>query len=149
MAQKEFINLIEENIFISHRLAERLKVCGDGLFGYTKAQISALLRLYLGGRAMLKDIARREYTTAPNLCVMFRALESDGLVLREPDDNDRRNMWYSVTESGAKLVEKILAEFRSGIATMFKNISDRDEKKLTVAMITINEILTKMEMENA
>jgi DNA-binding MarR family transcriptional regulator len=149
VAQKEFVSIIEENIFILNRLRERLRVGQDCLFGYTRQQVSALIRLYVGGRAKLKDIAAREFVTAPNLCAAFRTLEADGLVMRVVDDGDRRNTWYAATRAGEKLAERILAEFRRGIAELFENISAKDEKKLTVALTTINELLKEMERKNA
>ena len=149
MANKEFIQLFEENIFILHRLSERLKIDSDSLFGYSRQQIGALMRLHIGGRAMLKDIARREFTTTPNLCAAFRKLEQDGLVRRDIDENDRRNTWYSVTPSGAELTRRVMGEVRAGIATMFSGLSAADEAKLTSALKTMNELFKNMEITNA
>ena len=91
MARKEFVRLIEENMTIMDRLMDRVKSQMIRDVEYTRSQISVLVRLYVGGRALLKDIAYREFTTTPNLCATFKILESRGLVLREIDEHDRRN----------------------------------------------------------
>ena len=146
MPQKELISLMEENIYSMAMLRDRLKM--EKPVEYSRQQLMMLMRLHIGGRARLKDIARREFTTASNLCATFRKLEHDGLVRNAIDENDRRNTWYSVTPAGKKLAERILNEFRTGIATLFKDISARDEEKLTGAMRTVNELLKKMRQDN-
>ena len=99
--------------------------------------------------AKLKDIARREMVTAPNLCAAFRKLERDGLVLRKIDENDRRNTWYSVTKAGEKVANQAIESMRNTIEMLFSKLSRSDEDSLTKSLKTINGILTKMELSNA
>lgn len=145
MSRKEFVKLMEENVLIFDRLADRLRLDPAMLSGYPRNQMTVLVRLYMGGQARLKDIARREGVSAPNLCASFRKLERDALVLRIADDADRRNVYYSVTEKGRALAAKVMNNFRSGIDNMFSEITRNDEDALTVALKTINGILKKME----
>lgn len=149
MAKKEFLKLMEHNILLLDKLADKLKRNPVIVSSYPRQQISVLVRLYIGGKAMLKDIARREFVTAPNLCASFRKLEKDGLVLRTIDEKDRRNTWYAVTEKGKKLAEQAIETFRNAIEELFANLNKEDEKNLTFALKTINTILTKMELSNA
>ncbi|MBN1324926.1 MAG: MarR family transcriptional regulator [Alphaproteobacteria bacterium] len=149
MSRKEFVRIIEENVMILDRLGERLKIDLISISKYPRQQLTALVRLYLGGRAKLKDIAHREFVTTSNLCATFRRLENDGLVLRTIDENDRRNTWYSVTKSGEELARRAIDKFREGIEIMFKNVNREDEERLTGALKTINELLTNMEISNA
>lgn len=146
MAHKEFIRLIEENMTIMDRLMDRTKSQMMRNAEYSRSQISVLVRLYMGGRALLKDIAYREFTTTPNLCATFKVLEARGLVLREVDEKDRRNTWYSVTTKGAEVAKAMIAEFEHTIATVFAGLSREDEDKLTDAMSTINKVLSNMEV---
>ena len=103
MARKEFVALLEDNIWTMDKLSDRLGLARSGQTGYPRQLISILVRLHNGGRAKLKDIARREHVSAPNLCAAFRKLEHDGLVVRTTDDEDRRNTWYCVSPRGAEL----------------------------------------------
>ena len=146
MARKEFIRLIEDNMTIMDRLMDRTKSQLMRNVEFTRSQISVLVRLYLGGRALLKDIAYREFTTTPNLCATFKNLEAKGLVLREVDAQDRRNTWYSVTAKGADVAKSMIEGFETIIGEVFAKLSREDEEKLTAAMSTINSVLTNMEV---
>ena len=146
MARKDFIRLIEDNMTIMDRLMDRMKSQIMRNTEYTRSQMSVLVRLHLGGRALLKDIAYRECTTTPNLCATFKILEARGLVLREVDKNDRRNTWYSVTPAGAAVARAMIVEFENAIGSVFSGLSHEDEEKLTVAMTTINNVLKNMEV---
>ena len=146
MARKEFVRLIEDNMTIMDRLMDKMKSKIMRNTEYTRSQMSVIVRLYLGGRALLKDIAYREFTTTPNLCATFKNLEAKGLVLREVDKQDRRNTWYSVTKAGADVAKSMIAEFENTIGAVFANLSASDEEKLIEAMSSINEILLNMEV---
>ncbi len=145
MVRKEFVNLMEENVMLLDRLEDRLHINPAHISGYPRNQMVVLVRLYMGGRGRLKDIARREGVSTPNLCASFRKLERDGLIQRVMDENDRRNVWYSVTDSGRELSLRVLENFRSGIASMFSTLSSADERTMSGALKTINSILKNME----
>lgn len=149
MARKEFVKILESNIMIMDKLSDKFKREPTVLSGYPRQQLSILVRLHIGGPARLKDIARRELVTAPNLCAAFRKLERDGLVLRRIDEDDRRNTWYSVTPAGEKIATKAMETMRAAIEKLFAKLSREDEDALTKSLKTINSILTKMELTNA
>ncbi len=149
MARKEFVKLFEQNILLFDRLSDKLKRAPAFLAGFPRQQLSVLVRLHLGGPDLLKEIARREMLTAPNLCAVFRKLEHDGLVARRIDEKDRRNTWYSVTDAGEKVATQAMDVMRDAISNLFAGISREDELALTGAMKTINDILTRMEIANA
>lgn len=148
MARKEFIRLFESNILILDKLADRLKRAPHIRTGYPRNQLMVLVRLSMGGRARLKDIARREMVPTPNLCATFRKLEQDGMVARTVDEHDRRNTWYSCTPAGEDIARQAMEVFREDIAHMFENISREDEEVLTGALKTMNNVLTKMELND-
>lgn len=149
MARKEFVKILESNIMIMDKLSDKFKREPTVLSGYPRQQLSILVRLHIGGPAQLKDIARRELVTAPNLCAAFRKLERDGLVLRRIDEDDRRNTWYSVTAAGEKIATQAMETMRVAIEKLFAKLSREDEDALTKSLKTINSILTKMELTNA
>ena len=142
--QKEFINIIEQNMVVLAWLSDKLKKTNRVLSRHPRQQLEILVRLHLGGRAKLKDIAAREYTPASNLCSLFRILEKEDLVKREIDDKDRRNTWYSVTPKGTKLALKTIDSFRARISELFSNISKKDEEILTNSLKNMNIILNKI-----
>lgn len=145
MSRKEFVRLMEENVLILDRLKDRLHLAPENVTGYPRNLMRVLVRLWLCGRARIKDIVRREGVSAPNLCAAFRKLERDGLVLRVADDTDRRNVWYSVTDAGQDLAARAMENFRIGIEAVFAGMSPDDEAKLTSALKTMNKVLKNME----
>lgn len=148
MARKEFVKLMEQNIWTLDKIADKLRLDRVDTTGYPRQQMSILVRLHNGGRAKLKDIARREHVSAPNLCAAFRKLEKDGLVVRTADEDDRRNTWYCVSESGAELAMRAMEMFRTGVEKVFANISREDEMRLTQALRTMQDVLKKVELNN-
>ena len=148
MARKEFVRLMEENIWILDKIGDRVRLSRAESTGYPRQLMSILVRLHNGGRARLKDIARREHVSAPNLCAAFRKLEHDGLVIRAIDDEDRRNTWYCVSPSGAELAIRAMDLFRNGVERVFANLSKEDEKRLTDALRTMRDIIRNVELNN-
>lgn len=148
MARKEFVRLMEENIWTLDKIADKLRLDRVETTGYPRQMMSILVRLHNGGRAKLKDIARREHVSAPNLCAAFRKLEADGLVVRTIDENDRRNTWYCVSDSGAELAVVAMNLFRAGVERVFANISREDEARLTEALRTMRDVIKKVELNN-
>lgn len=148
MARKEFVRLMEENIWTLDRIADRIRMGRVETTGYPRQLMSILVRLHNGGRARLKDIARRERVSAPNLCAAFRRLEADGLVVRSVDENDRRNTWYCVSESGAQLAAVAMDMFRTGMERVFAGISRADEVRLVDALRTMRDVLKNVELDN-
>ena len=148
MSRKEFVTLLENNIWTLDRLADKLRLDRAEATGYPRQLLSILVRLHNGGRAKLKDITRREHVSTPNLCAAFRKLEHDGLVVRTTDDEDRRNTWYCVSPRGAELSIRAMELFRDGAEKIFANISKDDEKRLTEALRTLNSVLENVELNN-
>lgn len=148
MPRKEFVRLMEQNIMALDRLSGRMRSRPEELSGVPRQQMKVLVRLY-DRPAQLKDIARRENISAPNLCATFRKLERDGLVARTVDETDRRNTWYRCTPAGEALAMLGIKNFRLGIEKMFSGISAEDEEKLTASMKNMNAVLKNMELKNA
>lgn len=144
MPQKEFINLIESNLMILDWLNGQIKG-GVHTAKYSKQHFEAVVRLYLGGKSLLKDIARKNHVPASNLCATLKHLEKSGLVLRQPDERDRRNTWYSLTSAGTKLAKSAIDDFRRRIAMVFTGLCKTDESKLTTALRAMNEVLNKIQ----
>lgn len=149
MVRKELVSLLEKNVLLFGKLSGRINRDLVNFGEYSRQQVQTLIRLYVGGRARLKDLAAREFVPAPNLCAAFRKLEKDGLVERAVDENDRRNTWYSVTKSGAEMATKFLDVFHAAISNIFKDIDKADEEELIRSFKSIHNIFVKMESRNA
>ena len=143
MKQKKFIGLIEDHIMILGWISIRLKADPVSL-KYSNQHLKVLMRLYMGGRALLKDIAKQNDMSSSNLCIVLKHLEKDGLVAREQDKDDRRNTWYSVSSAGADIAEQGLVELRHRITELFSGLSKDDESRLTSALGVMNELFNKI-----
>ncbi len=149
MSKKEFVFLIEECLLSLDRITSKLNLSGSiSSSKYSRQQLTVLCRLHIGGKAKLKDIAFREYVTTPNLCATFRKLESENLVSRYVDENDRRNTWYCVTELGSRFARYVINKTRIRIENLFSSLDKKDEKSLTDSLILIRDVLKKTENLN-
>lgn len=146
MPRKEFVRLMEENIWALDRLAGRIRMKNAKKNLLPRQQMTVLVRLY-EKPARLKDIAAREGLSTPNLCSTFRKLEHDGLVERTVDVNDRRNTWYKCTPAGNKMAEGAIEKFREQLDGMFADISKADEQKLVAALRDMGDVFKNMELK--
>ena len=149
MSKKEYINLIAENGMIMERMLARINQLPSQSIGYSRQQLGLLVGLMASGKSKLKEIAHRNGMPTPNLCIMFRKLESDGLVMRMVDDEDRRNTLYSLTPRGKKIVNQFRDAVMDTIEFFCRNLTIADEKKLTEYLFGINKILKRVEEQNA
>lgn len=148
MSRKEYINLIEENGLIIERLMSKVYQHPSRQVGYSRQQMMILVDLFVFGSSRLKEIAGRECISTPNLCIMFKKLESAGLVARTTNVADRRNTWYSLTPGGRKIVNRFKDIVLDTIETLCRNLTTAEEKKLTECVAYINKILTRVEEQN-
>ena len=113
-------------------------------FGYTRSQLRVVARLYMMDRRTLKDISFDMEISASNLSTMMKDLETDGIIIREPDESDRRLVWYSLSKEGKKLGASVLQMAHIKIEELFFDMTESDEKKLTTALQSMNEVLIKL-----
>ncbi|MBO4672607.1 MAG: MarR family transcriptional regulator [Alphaproteobacteria bacterium] len=149
MARKELIKLIEENGMILERIFARIHQYPSQTVGYSRQQLMILVDLLVSGKSKLKEIAHREGMPTPNLCIMFRKLEGEGLVARTIDEQDRRNTWYSLTAKGQKTANQFKDAVLNTIESFFHGLSSAEEKKLTECMNYFNGVLKRVEEQNA
>lgn len=72
--------------------------------GLTAARLSALSVLVFGGPTTLGALARAEQVSAPTMSRLVRALERDGLVVREPHAEDGRAITLAASSKGRALL---------------------------------------------
>lgn len=85
-------------------LLRRLRV-EDAASGLTAPRLSALSVIVFGGPLTLGALAAAEQVRPPTMTRLVTALERDGLVTREPDPKDRRQVLLRATPSGRRLLE--------------------------------------------
>ena len=142
---KKLIEVVNENMMLGAWISMRL-VRAQKAQGYEKQFISIAMCMYVDGRVLLKDLAKYSDVLPSNLCVRLKKFEQDGLVLRQVDDLDRRNTWYSLTPKGKKAVEDAMEMINGTLAEMLSVIDKGDAAKLTEALGVVNGVLAKVKL---
>lgn len=85
------------------RLARRLRRerADDAL---SDAQFAVLACLRANGRLPIGTLAQRERVSAPTMSNTVDALAERGLVVRVPDEDDRRRVQVDITDAGIEIV---------------------------------------------
>ena len=78
----------------------------DAASGVGPARLSALSVLVFGGPTTLGALADAEQVRPPTMSRIVAGLEADGLVRREPDEQDGRRAHLHATAAGRRLLEK-------------------------------------------
>ena len=112
----------------------------DGSLGVTAARLSALSVVVFGGPLSLKQLADMEQVTSPTMSKMVAALETDGLVRREPDPGDRRAVRLIATQAGKELMERGRQLRISRLAAELSTLSAVDQKSLLRAARILREL---------
>jgi DNA-binding MarR family transcriptional regulator len=102
--------------------------------------LAALATLTRSGPLRLGDLAAREGVAPPTLTRMVAALEDAGLVVRRPDERDRRAVQVSATAAGAQLIADTgaarAAMLRARVAAL-----DLQQRRLLEAALPVLEAL--------
>ncbi len=78
----------------------------DDATGLSPARLSALSVVVFAGPRTLGEVASIEQVRPPTMTHLVRGLEQQGLVRREPDDEDKRVARISATRKGRRLLER-------------------------------------------
>lgn len=100
--------------------------------------ISDAGRITAGGLAARTLMQKQQVTTVLN------QLEDKGLIERTRQNENRRTVWLSTTESGSALLDEIHADFNAQLSAVFEQLDDAALDKYIDAMHTINDILAHM-----
>ncbi len=118
MLQKHFFNNIKE-----------LKL--------TLGQPKVLDYLQQNNGAMQKDIAQGCHIEPASLSTILNGMEKNGLITRNMDEQNRRNINIFMTEKGKEICKCIEQEFIAIEKKIFHNFSEKEVKQLTEYMIKI------------
>jgi DNA-binding MarR family transcriptional regulator len=105
--------------------------------GLSPARLSALSVVAFGGPMRISDLARAEHVKAPTITPIVAALEREGLITREGDEQDARVFVLRATPKG----QKLMAEGRARrVATLTGElralpVNERDLLRRAVALM--------------
>ncbi|WP_313355889.1 MarR family transcriptional regulator [Microbacterium sp.] len=85
------------------RLTRRLR-SARAVDAMSDAQLATLGALRVHGRRTLSGLAEHEHVTAPTMSATVNGLAELGLVIRVPDEHDRRRVYVELTPQGESVV---------------------------------------------
>ena len=103
----DFDNSAAELRYALFRLTRRLR-SARALDAMSDAQLAALGALRAHGRRTLSALAEHEHVTAPTMSATVNGLAELGLVVRVPDDDDRRRVYVELTAEGESVVAETI-----------------------------------------
>jgi DNA-binding MarR family transcriptional regulator len=95
----------------------------DAGVGLTRARLSALALLVLGGPRTLGELAAAERVRPPTMTRLVHAMEADGLVARERNPGDGRSIIIRATPHGEQQLEQGRAR---QIAPLAESVAELD-----------------------
>jgi DNA-binding MarR family transcriptional regulator len=119
---------------------------GDGL---TRARLSALALLVLGGPRTLGELAAAEHVRPPTMTRLVQAMEADGLVVRERNPADGRSVVIRATARGMEQLEAGRARQIAPLAETIAALDGTDRLQLEDAADLLGRVLRDTAWEAA
>jgi DNA-binding MarR family transcriptional regulator len=117
---------------------------GDGL---TRARLSALGLLVMGGPRTLGELAAAEHVRPPTMTRLVHALEADGLVRRRPNPDDRRSVVIAATPRGEELLEAGRRRQVEPLAEAIAGLERSDRRTLEQTADVLGRVLRSVPWE--
>ena len=121
------------------RLHRRLRSEADDELSPTL--VAALVSVERHGPLTLGRLAELERVTPPSITRAVAALERDGLVRRETDENDRRVSHVAVTPEGERLLRHSRRRKAAFLALRLARLDDADQEAVRSALPILERLL--------
>lgn len=115
------------------RIGRGLARVGDARLrrlGLAAAQLPVLSMLQNGERLSQADLAKIAKVEQPTMAQLLSRMERDGLIRREPDPNDRRSSFVSLTNAAIERLPEGRQVLRDGNAEMTRGLSVEEVRTL-------------------
>ncbi|HEY2468159.1 MAG TPA: MarR family transcriptional regulator [Terracidiphilus sp.] len=102
-------------------------------FGITRASFDVLATLKRSGspyRLSQRELMTNLLRTSGSMSVRIDAMERQGLVTREPDQEDRRATLVAISEKGIHLLEKVIPEHLLNEERLLSGLTAQDRSQL-------------------
>ncbi|GAA3939156.1 MarR family winged helix-turn-helix transcriptional regulator [Microbacterium soli] len=107
------------------------------------AQLAALGALRKLGRRTLSRLAEHECVTAPTMSATVNGLAELGLVVRVPDEDDRRRVYVEITPEGEKVVRDTIRSRDEALAAMIAKagLGEKELATLHDAAVALRKVI--------
>jgi len=114
----------------------------DSATGLAPARLSALSVLVFGGAMSLNELARAEQVRPPTMSRIVDALESEGLIRRTVNQQDRRAVVLEATEKGTAILWQGRKRRVKFLAKHLSGLSEQERKQINDAIKAIQKAMT-------
>ena len=121
-------------------LLRRVRVVDEEM-GITPARASALSVLVFGGPRTLTELAHAEQVTTATMSRLVTAMEGEGLVRREPHEEDARAMRLHATAKARRILERGRARREEVLEGLFAPLTARERETVDRAAAIIEQCL--------
>ena len=116
----------------------------DVLSGVSPARLSALSVVVFAGPLRISDLARAEQVKTPTITPIVAALERDGLVVREKDENDGRAAVLRATARGEKLMAEGRARRVARLTAALRELTPSERRTLRAAAALMHQLAKRI-----
>src|SRR6476469_671331 len=114
----------------------------DSASGLAPARLSELSVLVFGGAMSLNELAKDEQVRPPTMSRIVDALESQGLVRRTVNAQDRRAVVLEATEKGTAILWQGRKRRVKFLAKHLSRLSEQERKQINDAIKAIQKAMT-------
>ena len=116
-----------------HRLTRRMRQEDHPVHALTLTQMSALSVIWREGPLTAGELAAKEQVKPPSITRVVSALEQAGLVTRQGNPSDGRQVLVAITDSGVAEVESLVRARELWLGHQLAQLSQRDRAVLEKA----------------
>jgi DNA-binding MarR family transcriptional regulator len=95
------------------------------------------------GTLSVSEIGKRLNISKPNMTPLIDRLVNDGMVVREPDAEDRRVIKISITQKGLDLMAVGRKKMKETMEKVFSEFTEEDLTRLSGSLETLKALLLK------
>ena len=114
----------------------------DSATGLAPARLSALSVLVFGGAMSLNELAKAEQVRPPTMSRIVDALESEGLIRRTVNQQDRRAVVLEATGKGTAILWQGRKRRVKFLAKYLSRLSEQERRQINDAIKAIQKAMT-------
>jgi DNA-binding MarR family transcriptional regulator len=109
--------------------------------GVTGGQASLLFTIQRQPGIGVRELAALERMSAPGMSKYVGRLEADGLIVREPSDEDRRRIGLRVSPEGERVLRSVKSRRTAWLAARLWELSEAQLETVDAAIESLQELI--------
>ncbi|NEU05792.1 MULTISPECIES: MarR family transcriptional regulator [Clostridium] len=140
---KDFLTIVP--LFQKKLVKRNCNFSQDNL-NHSHFQVMATLKFY--GKQPISEVSKRLFISMPNMTKLLNKLIEKEMVVRLPDDKDRRIINIELTPKGEKYLDEKYNEVLDTLTSKFSTLSEDQIDKLALSIHNLKEVLTAISSED-